>query len=181
MLIKINGIGLYQAGRGQVSHKPPRTAVSILFHASVLSATDRSHGADCRVKFQPRGAFGRAAKRLQDSHRRSPNILAWELNHIWTPNVKGQAGKSIPSLPSCWESCAGAAQSLHAPNISALLQAKSPRTSNPVLQNKVVDQSHALRPRPCPHLLPTSLKQELKRWFSLFYFFFFLFSSITLC
>lgn len=171
MLIKINGIGLRQAGRGQVSHKPPRTAVSILLHASVLSATDRSRGADCRVRFQPRGAFGRAAKSLQDSRRRSLNILAWELNHTWTPNVKGQAGKSIPSLPSCCELCAGAAQSLHAPDISALLQAKSPRTSNPVLQNKVGDQSHAVWPRACPHLLPTSLKQELERCFSLFFFF----------
>lgn len=176
----INGIGLRQAGRGQVSHQPPCTAVSILLHASVLSATDRSHGADHRVRFQPCRAFGRAAERLQDSRRRSPNILAWELNHTRAPNVKGQAGKSIPSLPSCRESCAGAAQSLHAPNISALLQAKSSRTSNLVLQNKVGDQRHAVQPRPCPHLLPTSLRQEWERCFSLFFFLFF-FSSITLC
>lgn len=99
--------------------------------------------------------------------------LPSEVSSVWgfqQPNVKGQASKPAPSFPSWWEECAGAAQSLHTPNIAALPQAKGPRTSTPVLQNEDGDWSHVARPGSHPHPLPTSLRQELE---GLFFFYFF--------
>lgn len=98
MLIKINGTGLQQAGCGQVLYKPPHAVVSILLHASVSSALDKSCGADCQATFQLCRAFVLAAKCLWGSRQQPPNMIVGELNQTWTPNVKGQVGKWIPSF-----------------------------------------------------------------------------------
>lgn len=166
MLIKINGIGTVRTGVAQASpHGSVKSAPRLCF-VSLGQVLQRRLPSEVSATLGFRQSSQMSA---EQPTAMSEHACLGAKSHL-NPEVKDQVGKPIPFFPSCWEVCTGAAQSLHMPNIAALPQAKSPRTSIPVLQNQDSNWNQAARPGTHPHLLPTSLRQELEGCFFFFFF-----------